>query len=41
MAEPFVNEKTKKWDFVFGYYDETGKRRQIRRKGFKTKREAN
>ncbi|WP_025685361.1 site-specific integrase [Paenibacillus maysiensis] len=41
MAEPFVNEKTKKWDFVFDYYDETGKRRQIRRKGFKTKREAN
>ncbi|ASA21791.1 site-specific integrase [Paenibacillus donghaensis] len=40
MAVPKFNEKTKTWRFVFDYYDETGERKQIRRKGFKTKREA-
>lgn len=40
MASVFQNEKTKKWEFVFDHYV-NGKRKQIRRKGFKTKRDAN
>lgn len=40
MAVPKYNEKTKTWSFVFDFYDETGVRKQIRRKGFKSKREA-
>lgn len=40
MASIYQNEKTKKWEFVFDHY-ENGKRKQIRRRGFKTKREAN
>lgn len=40
MAEPIQNKETKKWEFIFDYY-EKGKRKQIRRRGFKTKREAN
>ena len=39
MAEPTQNKLTKKWEFVFGYYDK-GRRKQVRRRGFKTKREA-
>lgn len=39
MADPKYNEKTKKWEFVFDYY-ENGKRKQIRRTTFNTKREA-
>lgn len=39
MAEPTLNKETKKWEFVLDYY-EKGKRKQIRRRGFKTKREA-
>ncbi|MDF2958800.1 MAG: integrase [Paenibacillus sp.] len=40
MAEPYKNGTTGKWDFVFDYYAK-GKRKQVRRRGFKTKREAN
>ncbi|MBV6713981.1 tyrosine-type recombinase/integrase [Paenibacillus chitinolyticus] len=39
MASIFKNGKTEKWEFVFDYYKD-GKRRQVRRRGFKTKREA-
>lgn len=39
MAEPFKNDKTGKWEFVFDYYV-LGKRKQIRRRGFSSKREA-
>lgn len=41
MAVPKYDEKTKTWKFIFDYYDESGERKQIRRKGFKSKREAN
>ncbi len=40
MASITQNPETKKWEFVFDYYD-NGKRRQVRRKGFKSRREAN
>ncbi|MFC5647645.1 tyrosine-type recombinase/integrase [Paenibacillus solisilvae] len=40
MAEPTKNPVTKKWEFVFDYYFK-GKRKQIRRRGFNSKREAN
>ncbi|MBP1154538.1 MULTISPECIES: site-specific integrase [unclassified Paenibacillus] len=40
MASIFQNQKTKKWEFVFDHYV-NGKRKQVRRKGFKTKRDAN
>ncbi|WP_336774248.1 site-specific integrase [Paenibacillus sp. MMO-58] len=40
MAEPKLNEKTGKWEFVVDHYV-NGKRKQVRRKGFSTKREAN
>lgn len=40
MAEPYKNQETKKWDFVFDYYL-YGQRKQVRRRGFQTKREAN
>lgn len=40
MASIYQNEKTKKWEFVFDRYVD-GKRKQVRRRGFKTKREAN
>lgn len=40
MASISQNTETKKWEFVFDYYD-NGKRKQIRRKGFKSRREAN
>lgn len=39
MAEPYKNESTGKWEFVFDYYAQ-GKRKQVRRRGFKTKRDA-
>lgn len=39
MASVFQNESTKKWEFVFDRYVH-GKRKQVRRRGFKTKREA-
>lgn len=41
MASLKQNEETKKWEFVFDYYDELGRRRQVRRKGLPSKREAN
>jgi integrase len=40
MASVYQNEISKKWEFVFDHYD-NGKRKQVRRRGFKTKREAN
>ena len=40
MASITQNSVTKKWEFVFDYY-ENGKRKQVRRKGIKSKREAN
>lgn len=40
MASINQNVDTKKWEFVFGHYV-NGERKQIRRKGFKTKKEAN
>lgn len=40
MATPTRNPTTTKWDFVFDYYVE-GKRKQVRRRGFDTQREAN
>ncbi|MDD9265981.1 tyrosine-type recombinase/integrase [Paenibacillus sp. GCM10023248] len=40
MASITQNPDTKKWEFVFDYYD-NGKRKQVRRKGFKSKKEAN
>jgi integrase len=40
MASIFQNSETKKWEFVFGY-NEKGKRKQVRRRGFRTKKEAN
>ncbi len=40
MASIKKNEKTKKWEFVFDYYV-NGKRKQVRRRGFDSKREAN
>jgi len=40
MAEPVKNRATKKWDFVFDYYV-GGKRKQVRRRGFDSQREAN
>jgi Site-specific recombinase XerD len=42
MASISKNETTKKWEFVFDYYDKKlKKRRQVRRRGFNTRREAN
>jgi integrase len=40
MAEPSRNDITGKWEFVFDYYIQ-GKRKQVRRRGFKSKRLAN
>lgn len=40
MASVKKNKDTKKWYFVFDYYEPTGKRRQIKREGFDSKREA-
>jgi integrase len=40
MAEPIKNAETGRWDFVFDYYLH-GKRKQIRRRGFRSKHEAN
>lgn len=36
----YKDEKTGKWEAVFYYYDLTGKRHQIHKRGFVTKREA-
>lgn len=42
MASITKNEKTKKWEFVFDYYDKKiKKRRQVKRRGFDSRREAN
>ncbi len=40
MPSIYKNKNTNKWDFIFDYYL-GGKRKQVRRRGFKTKREAN
>ncbi|NOU92246.1 tyrosine-type recombinase/integrase [Paenibacillus sp. LMG 31456] len=40
MASLFQSAQTKKWEFVFDCYV-NGKRKQVRRRGYKTKREAN
>lgn len=40
MASVKKNKETKKWYFVFDYYEPTGKRKQIKREGFESKREA-
>jgi len=39
MAQPIQDKATKKWSFSFDVY-ENGKRKQIRRRGFKSKRDA-
>jgi integrase len=42
MASINKNSKTKKWEFVFDYYDKKlKKRRQVKRRGFDSRREAN
>jgi integrase len=40
MASVKKNKNTKKWEFVFDYYDESGIRKQVRRRGFDSKRDA-
>ncbi|MCJ8015274.1 site-specific integrase [Paenibacillus sp. KQZ6P-2] len=40
MASVKKNKGTKKWEFVFDYYDQNGLRKQVRRRGFNSKREA-
>ncbi|WP_339823400.1 tyrosine-type recombinase/integrase [Paenibacillus sp. FSL R7-0163] len=42
MASVSKNVQTKKWEFVFDYYDKKlRKRRQVKRRGFDSRREAN
>jgi len=40
MPEPKKNPKTETWEFVFDYYVK-GVRKQVRRRGFQTRKEAN